>query len=257
MSSIFLSESGKGLPVVFLHGYCETNQIWQDFHKKLSRSNRVISIDLPGFGKSPRLSYTFSLNDVAAEIKQVLDEKRLSNYVMIGHSLGGYVSLAFAKQFSYIVKGIGLFHSSVFDDTREKKESRTKLIESVKRNGVKPFVKTFIPSLFYESNIRYVDDKIEELIELAGKTSPETVMEYARAMRDRESSVDFIKKYQKSVMFIVGEKDRSLPLKKSLDQAVMPANSHLLRLKDTGHMGMYEKPEETLRFVEKFIAFCR
>ncbi len=257
MSSIFLSESGKGQPVVFIHGYCETSEVWNEFHKKLSRRNRVISVDLPGFGKSPRLNYAFSLKDVAAEVKQVLDERRLSNYVMIGHSLGGYVTLAFVKQFSYIVKGIGLFHSSVFEDNRDKKESRTKLIESIKSNGVKPFIKTFIPSLFYEKNLRYVDETIEELKELAEKTSPETVMEYARAMRDRESSVQFIKKYRKPVMFIIGEKDKSLPLKKSLEQAVMPGNSHVLRLRDTAHMGMFEKPEETLQFVEKFIAFCR
>ena len=82
-------------------------------------------------------------------------------------------------------------------------------------------------------------------------------MEYARAMRDRESSVDFIKKYRKPVMFIIGEKDKSIPLRKNLDQAVMPSNSHILRLRDTGHMGMFESPDETYRFVEKFIGVCR
>jgi pimeloyl-ACP methyl ester carboxylesterase len=257
MSSIFYSESGRGLPVVFFHGYCETSFIWKEFKNYLARRNRVITIDLPGFGKSPRLNYAFSLKDIAAEIKQVLDEKRISSFVLIGHSLGGYIALAFAKQFPFAVKGLGLFHSSIFPDTPEKKESRTKLIEFIKTNGVKSFIKTFVPSLFYEKNIRNFEELIEELSSSAEKTSPEMVMEYARAMRDRESSVDFIKRFRKPVMFIIGENDQSVPLKKSLEQAVMPANSHVLRLKDVGHMGMYENSAESLKFVQKFIAFCR
>ena len=257
MSSIFFSERGNGLPVVFLHGYCETNYIWREFEKNLSRRNHVISIDLPGFGKSPRLNYAFSLKDVAAEIKQVLDEKRLSNYVMVGHSLGGYVTLAFAKQFSYVLKGIGLFHSNIFADPPDKKENRTKLIEFIKKNGINPFIKTFIPSLFFERNLGNFDEIIEELSNLALKTSPETIIEYARAMRDRESSVDFIKRYKKPVMFITGDKDKSIPFKKSMEQSVLPYNSHMLKLHDVAHMGMFEKPDETLRFVQKFIAFCR
>lgn len=257
MSSIFYSDSGRGLPIVFLHGYCETSSIWNEFKNHLSRRNRVITVDLPGFGKSPRLNYAFSLMDIAAEIKQALDEKRINNFVLIGHSLGGYVSLALAKQFPFAVKGLGLFHSSVFQDTPEKKENRTKLIEFIKSNGVKSFIKTFVPSLFYEKNRRNFEEIIEELSSAAEKTSPEMVMEYARAMRDRESSVDFIKRFRKPVMFIIGEKDQSVPLKKSLEQAVMPTNSHVLRLREAAHMGMFENTPETLKFVQKFVAFCR
>lgn len=257
MSSIFYSESGTGLPVVFLHGYCETSYIWKEFKNHLARRNRVITLDLPGFGKSPRLNYAFSLKDIAAEVKQVLDEKRISSFVLIGHSLGGYVALAFAKQFPFALKGLGLFHSSIFSDPPDKKENRTKLIEFIKSNGIKPFIKTFVPSLFYEKNRRNFEELIEELSNSAEKTSPEMVMEYARAMRDRESSVDFMKRFRKPVMFIIGENDQSIPLKKSLEQVVIPANSHVLRLKDVGHMGMYENTAETLKFVQKFIAFCR
>ena len=257
MSPIFYAETGKGVPVVFLHGYCETSLVWKEFRNYLSRRNRVITIDLPGFGRSQRVNYAFSLQDIAAEIKKVLDEKNIKSFVLIGHSLGGYVALAFAKQFPFALKGLGLFHSSIYEDTPEKKENRTKLIEFVKSNGVKPFIKTFMPSLFFEKNRKNLEEIIEELSAIAGKTSPEMVMEYARAMRDRESSVEFIKRFRKPVMFIIGEKDQSVPLKKSLEQAVIPANSHVLRLKDVGHMGMFENTADTLKFVQKFIAFCR
>lgn len=257
MSSIFYSESGKGLPVVFFHGFCETSQLWAEFESRLSRRYRIITLDLPGFGKSPLPAYSFSLMDVAVEIQKLLEEKKIGKYILIGHSLGGYVALALARQFSFTLRGLGLFHSSVFADTPDKKESRTKLIQFIKSNGVKPFIKTFIPSLFYEKNHQRLDEKIEEQTISASKTSPETVMEYARAMRDRQGSDRFIKGFKKPVMFIIGENDGKVPLRKSLAQATLPANSHILRLRNNGHMGMYEHPEESLEFVEKFIRFCK
>jgi pimeloyl-ACP methyl ester carboxylesterase len=118
------------------------------------------------------------------------------------------------------------------------------------------FVKTFVPSLFYEKNIPPLKQLVERLRDKAAQTQASAVIEYARAMRDRESSVEMIKNIKAPVMFIIGEEDGSIPLDKSLEQAILPANSHILRLAETGHMGMFEKPDETNRFVERFLKFC-
>jgi pimeloyl-ACP methyl ester carboxylesterase len=256
MASIFYSESGEGLPVVFLHGFCETSDIWSGIQNQLSKKFRVITLDLPGFGGSPLLKYEFSLEDVAKEIKNFLESINLNKYVLIGHSLGGYTALAFSKIFEDHLLGLGLFHSSVFEDEKEKKENRTKLMEFIKINGVKPFIKTFIPSLFYKENIGTLNDIIDNLKRSAEQTHPDSVIEYARAMRDRESSTGMLKNFSKPVMFIIGEEDSSVPLRKSLEQVGIPGNSHFLRLEKTGHMGMFEKPVETTRFIEGFLKFC-
>jgi pimeloyl-ACP methyl ester carboxylesterase len=217
----------------------------------------VITVDLPGFGGSPLLDYSFSLEDIAKEIKSFLDSIKLEKYVLIGHSLGGYTALAFAKIFEDNLLGLGLFHSSVFEDDREKKENRTKLMEFIKTNGVKTFIKTFIPSLFYKENIGALKDIIQNLKKSAEQTPPESVIQYARAMRDRNSSEDMLKEFSKPVMFIIGDEDTSVPLKKSLQQVIMPGNAHFLKLAKTGHMGMFEKPDETTHFIEGFLNFCK
>jgi len=257
MASIFYNDTGEGFPVVLLHGFCETSDIWSGIQSHLSKNFRVITIDLPGFGGSPLLKHTFSLEDVAREIKSFLHSLKLTNYVMIGHSLGGYITLAYSKLFNEQLSGIGLFHSSVFEDDEDKKENRTKLMEFVKANGVRTFVKAFIPSLFYKENINALDDVIRTLKISADKTRPESVIEYARAMRNREGSEEFLSKFEKPVMFIVGEEDPMVPITKSLKQITIPEKSHVLRLAGTGHMGMFEKPDETTHFIEGFLNFCR
>ena len=257
MASIFYNDTGEGFPVVFIHGFCETSDIWSGIQSQLSKNFRVITIDLPGFGGSPLLDYDFGLEDVAKEIKLFLDSINLSEYVMIGHSLGGYITLSFSKLYHNQLSGIGLFHSTVFEDEKEKKENRTKLIEFIKSNGVKTFVKTFIPSLFFKDNLNTLGEVIGNLKKSAEKTKAESVIKYARAMRDRPGSEDFLRKFEKPVMFIVGEEDPSVPLTISLEQIILPENSHVLRLTETGHMGMFEKPDETTNFIEGFLKFCR
>ena len=257
MASFFYSDSGEGLPVVLLHGNCETSDIWSGIQSHLVKKFRIITIDLPGFGGSPLLDYAFSLEDVAKEINSFLDSIKLNKYVLIGHSLGGYIALAFAKLFEDKLLGLGLFHSSVFEDDSEKKESRTKLMEFIKANGVKLFIKTFIPSLFYKENLYPLKDIVHDLKKSAEQTQPESVIQYARAMRDRNSSEDILKEFSKPVMFIIGDEDASVPLDKSLQQVKLPRNSHFLRLDETGHMGMFEKPDETTKFIEGFLNFCK
>ena len=256
MSSLNCIESGKGESVVFLHGFCETSDIWADIQKQLSEEYHVISIDLPGFGGSTLPGSQFSLSDIARKIKSCLDEHNVHQYVMIGHSLGGYIALAFARLYQENLRGLGLFHSSVFTDSVEKMEIRNKLIDFVKKNGVRLFIKTFVPSLFYDKNLPQISQIVERLKIKAAKTQANSVIEYARAMRDRKSSVDLVRSIKIPVMFIIGEKDESVPLDKSLEQATLPYNSHILKLSETGHMGMYEKPDEAYSFIEKFLRFC-
>jgi pimeloyl-ACP methyl ester carboxylesterase len=256
MASIFYSDTGEGLPVVFLHGFCETSDIWAGIQNQLSKKFRVITIDLPGFGGSPLLNYEFSLENVAKEIKGFLHSINLSKYVLIGHSLGGYTALAFSKLYEDQLKGLGLFHSNIFEDDEEKKVNRTKLMDFIRKNGVKTFVRTFIPSLFYKENIDRLREVINDLKISAEQTHPESVIQYARAMRDRKGSEKTMQRFSKPVMFIIGEEDTLIPLQKSMEQINFPKNAHILRLPGTGHMGMFEAPDKTTRFIKGFLNFC-
>lgn len=255
-NDIAFYDTGAGQPVVFIHGFCETHKLWNQIVPKLVHSFRVITLDLPGFGRSPLPEDGFSLSDVAGKIHDLLVSLGITAPVMIGHSLGGYITLAYANRYESEVRGFGLFHSSAYADTPEKKENRTKLIDFIRQDGVRPFLHSFIPSLFYEKNREPLAHVIEELTGEALSASARTIQEYARAMRDREEHIDLLKRFQKPVMMIVGENDNAVPLEKSIEQSKMIQRPYILQLKETAHMGMFEKPAETFNFLHNFLNVC-
>lgn len=256
MSGIFFTDHGNGDPVVFLHGYCESHRIWDYFDAGLSDSFRVICPDLPGFGYSLSLNSGFTLTAVADSIKAVLDDLKIHQCVIIGHSLGGYITLAFAEKYPEKLMGLGLFHSSAFEDSPEKKESRTKLMDFVRQNGVAPFVRTFVPSLFFEGNLISHEDAVKSVLEMAYETPEESVVEYARAMRDRPDRSHVLERFDHPVLFIIGEEDGSVPFDKNVMQSGIPQKPVVHVFKNTGHMGMFEKKEETLNAVRNFLEIC-
>ncbi|MGK7394823.1 MAG: alpha/beta fold hydrolase [Candidatus Cyclobacteriaceae bacterium M3_2C_046] len=253
MSKIIFSESGSGLPVIFLHGYGENKLLWTSFEEKLSSNFRVIVPDLPGFGQSEWDKTEFSLEDVADELYQWLQEIKVASCIMIGHSLGGYIALAYARKYKDHLKGLGLFHSSIFEDTAEKKENRSKTIEFIKKNGSAPFMENFVPNLFYKPRQEEIADIIQKQVEIGISNSADTLARYMAAMRDRKDSSSFIKEFDQPVLMIIGQNDQSVPFEKSQEQAAMLKHPTVHILNETGHMGMFERETETLKYVE---AFC-
>ncbi len=173
---------------------------------------------------------------------------------MIGHSLGGYITLAFAEKYPKKLRAFGLFHSTSYADTEEKKESRNKAIKFVRMNGVKPFVETLIPSLFYRANHKELQNDIDKTLFIAKQTPKHTVISYSQAMRDRPERTKVLKSFNGPILFIAGEEDNVIPLKDSKEQAILPKYPFPYFLKDTGHMGMFEKKEQVNEMVEDFIA---
>jgi pimeloyl-ACP methyl ester carboxylesterase len=251
--SIQFTESGKGYPVVLIHGFCESSEIWKDFSDSLSKNHRVICPDLPGFGNSAPLPLEPSIDMVANSVYDILQKKNISECIIIGHSLGGYVTLEIAKKFPNIVSGIGLFHSTAFADTEEKKENRNKSIEFIQKHGVDKFIDSFVPMLFHPDSRERLSKEIQQLVEI-GKLIPEkTITDYMVAMRDRDDNIEFLKEFDKPLLFIFGEEDTSIPVARSKEQIKWMQHPYLKRLPETGHMGMFERKEETLKAVSTFV----
>ena len=108
---VTFSETGKGRAVVLLHGYLGSHKIWEQTVSNLSKTYRVIAIDLPGHGGTSSYGYAHSMELMAKCVKSVMDHLRLKTYVIVGHSMGGYVALAFADLFPDNLKGLCLYHS--------------------------------------------------------------------------------------------------------------------------------------------------
>lgn len=248
-NSVFYTDQGKGFPVVLIHGFCETHEVWTRFAQQLAKDFRVISVDLPGFGNSKSLPDNFSVADAGAKIVELLDQLTIQKCVTIGHSLGGYVTLAMVKQQVSLFSGFGLFHSTAFADSEERKAARNKVIEFVSNNGVAAFIETFIPPLFHNK----ANPDIPFAVKMALQTKQETLTGYAQAMRDRPDLTSVIQKFTGPVLFIAGEKDTVIPPEALEKQAKLAAKPHLHILSKTAHMGMFEKEAETLNLIRDFL----
>lgn len=253
MNNIAFSESGHGKPVIFLHGFCETKELWRDFENHLASEFRVISPDLPGFGESPLPTGQFSLEDIAEMLNQWTDEKELDHFTLIGHSLGGYIALAFAKKYPDKMDALGLFHSSVFADTDDKKDTRNKTIDFIKKNGIEAFIDNFVPNLFYKERHAELKEVIEKQKAVGNLTNPSAATNYMAAMRDRPDSSEFAKSFDKPALVIAGVHDASVPFNKSEEQASFFKNVSAHFLQETAHMGMFEREKETLIYVGEFL----
>lgn len=249
LNSIFYTDQGKGFPVVLIHGFCETHEVWTRFAQRLSNDFRVISVDLPGFGNSKSLPENFSVADSAAKIVELLDQLSIKKCVAVGHSLGGYVTLAMVKQQASMFTGFGLFHSTAYADSEERRAARNKVVEFVSNNGVPAFIETFIPPLFYDKS----NPDIPFAVKMALQTKQETLTGYAQAMRDRPDLTSVIQKFNNPIIFIAGEKDTVIPPDTLEKQAKLAVKPYLHVIPKTAHMGMFEKESETLNLIRGFL----
>jgi pimeloyl-ACP methyl ester carboxylesterase len=255
-TTLSYSDTGQGPAVVLIHGYCESQEIWKPFAEALSGSCRVICLDVPGFGASPLDSEETSMEYYADQVHETLMALNIHTCVMAGHSLGGYIMLAFEERFSECLNGMVLFHSSAFPDSEEKKADRNKTIEFIKKNGSKAFAQVLIPTLFTPANLNLFKDTVSELIRIAGNTVAKGIIAATKAMRDRQDRTKILAGAQKPVLFVIGKEDKAVPLEASLKQCHLPAESIAYFLSDTAHMGMIEKFPETLGIFMDFVDLC-
>lgn len=246
------SDHGSGDTLVFLHGFCESKQVWAEFTKPLQQKFRIIALDLPGFGENIEGISNYSMESMADYVKHKLEELRVHRCILVGHSMGGYVSMAFSAKYGSMLQGLCLFHSSALPDTDEKKENRSKSIDYVERHGVINFINPFVEPLFYKENRDWLKQEIELMKEIGRATPQESVTGALAAMRDRPDRTDVLRKAKFPVLFIFGKDDGAVPLEKALEQCHLPGNSMVYFLEKTGHMGMFERTYETRKAIEKF-----
>ncbi len=136
---VHYTDTGQGRVIVMLHGFLGSHEVWAEFIKKLSKSYRVIAIDLPGHGQTPAIGYYHSMELLAQSVKAVLNKAGVRRYIIVGHSMGGYTALAFAELYPENVSGLCLFHSTAYADSEEKKKDRDRVIRLVKNSNVYSF----------------------------------------------------------------------------------------------------------------------
>ncbi len=246
---------GKGQTLVLLHGLCEDSTIWDEFIKNLS-DYRIIRPDLSGFGESEILP-EHSIALMADSIKAILDDLKVTECVMVGHSLGGYVTMAFAKKYPSVLTGLGLFHSHPFADTEDKKEERRKSIEFIKRNGHVIYVKQLIPKLFAELFATSNEFLINSLIHKAARYSPLTIIGAQEAMLNRPDYSDVLKNLDCPALLIIGKQDKTVPYSISLQMLPLATTSEILILPKVAHMGIFTARDRIVKTLRQFMELCQ
>jgi len=249
------TKQGDGFVVVFLHGFCEDLTMWDAFNPFTNNDICKLSIDLPGFGQSS-IDDSLSMESMADDVKAVLDREGIETCVLIGHSMGGYVGLAFAEKYPEYLKGFGLFHSHPYADGPDTIVTRKKSIEFIEKHGSELLISQLIPKLFEEKFLAANQSLVEGLVKHASGFPAEGIRMASIAMLNRADRTAVLEAMDCPILFIIGDKDYAIPTETSLNMSYLPAVASIEVLRDCGHMGMYERKPETEKMVHEFVQFC-
>lgn len=240
-TKISYSDQGKGTAVILLHGFLENKTMWNAFVSELSQKNRIITIDLLGHGETECLGYVHSMEDQADMVHAVLHELKIRKAVLIGHSMGGYVALAFAELYADNVKGIVLLNSTSRADGDERKKNRDRAIKAVKQN-YSAFVSLSIANLFSEDNREKFENEIEKVKLEALKTPLQGIVAALEGMKIRKDREVLLHFAPYPIQLILGKKDGVLIYDENVDQ-IEGTKVQLTTFPD-GHMSHIENEKE-------------
>ncbi len=238
---------GNGYPVVFLHGFLESSSMWS--YLSVGKGIQQILIDLPGHGKSELKSENISMVSVANDVLNLLNELKLKEYHLVGHSMGGYVGLELKKVDARCNKLI-LLHSNFWQDSSEKKIDRLRVAKIVRKNK-KLFIYEAIPNLFLHPQKN--DSEVRNLIEEAIQIDAEVIAKYSIAMSDRNDNTLFIQENKEDVLIVQGAEDAIVSCQKMKDLTSV-IGVQIVEIDNCGHMGHIEKSKKINSILKKNLA---
>lgn len=226
--------------LVLLHGFMENLSIWSDMQPHLSENFSLVKIDLPGHGQSDILAEVHTMELMAEEVKKVLDHQKLEKVHLLGHSMGGYVSLAFAEKFPDSLKSLTLFFSTYFPDDEEKKNQRIKSYRIIS-DSFSHYARVGIPNLFNPNERDILEGKIETALATALSTNNQGALACVKGMVERTDKKHILENLDSKILVIAGKHDNAVKTETTIKNLPDRTNikSYVL---DCGHNGHWEKP---------------
>jgi pimeloyl-ACP methyl ester carboxylesterase len=251
---IFYRLHGEGKTVMLLHGFGETGEVWRQQVDYLKNDFRVIVPDLPGSGRSAAID-DMSMEGLAEVIKIIIDDIKPGTLVnLVGHSMGGYITLAFVEKYAACLNAFGLFHSTAYADTTEKIATRRKGIDFVRKHGAYEFFKTSTPNLFSPQTKQQNPALVDEFVRGLHNFSSDAVVSYSEAMIKRPDRTQLLKTTNLPVLFVIGAYDNAIPVEDMLEQTHKPEKAYIDLLHHSGHMGMLEEVQKSNELLKKFVS---
>jgi pimeloyl-ACP methyl ester carboxylesterase len=243
---------GQGKAIILLHGFGEDSTIWRKQVEFLQYDYQVITIDIAGTGASSYIKKeNVTIEDYALAINEIMIVEKLENICLFGHSMGGYIALAFAEENPEKLWGFGLIHSSPFPDTTEKIEARKKSISFIDENGSHAFLKITTPNLFYNQTLHAKE--ILALIAQMKGIDQKVLVQYYRAMIARKDRTEILKALPIPALFVAGEHDKAILFESSLKQTFLADISFIQLLRCSAHMGILEETQVLNNFMGEYL----
>ncbi|WP_369047906.1 alpha/beta fold hydrolase [Tenacibaculum sp. UWU-22] len=244
---------GKGSAIVLLHGFLENQTMWKSISETLTKTHKVITIDLLGHGNTDCLGYIHTMELMADAVSAVLKHLRIRRFIVVGHSMGGYVALALAEKNIEKIKGFCLLNSTSYADDEERKKLRAKANKLIPKN-FENMVRISFLNLFTQQSRKVYKETISRVLKEALKTPLQGYMACQEGMRERPSRNDVLKQLSCEKLLIIGKKDPVLNFETSLQEAI-DANANSVVLSN-GHMSHIEDENELILALQTFVKKC-
>lgn len=231
--------NGKEI-LVLLHGFMENLSIWSDMEPYLSEHFSLLKIDLPGHGQSEIVAEVQTMEMVAEEVKKVLDDQNLDKVHLLGHSMGGYISLGFAEKYPESLKSLTLFFSTYLPDDAEKKEQRIKSYRIIK-DAFPHYARAGVPNLFNPNERDILEGKIETALEVALSTNNLGALASVKGMVKRTDKKHILENLEAKILVLAGKHDNAVKTE-ALIKGLPDRTNIKSYILDCGHNGHWEKP---------------
>jgi pimeloyl-ACP methyl ester carboxylesterase len=237
---------GEGKPLMLIHGFPLDHSIWNQTVELLANDFDMILPDLRGFGGSAALDSVYTMTDMADDLAALLDSRGVKNIALVGHSMGGYVALAFAAKYPYLVDSLALIGSQTLADTPEKRDGRYKTAQQVQESGVSVVADAMTAKFSANPETQSV---IRELILRQNKAG---VIGALKAMAERDDLTSLFTMSDHPFVMIHGDADELIPVERAREAKPLRPSAQLFELPGVGHLPMMDAPEKTaeaLRFL--------
>lgn len=246
------SDLGRGNTIVLLHGYLGTGEVWHPLEKLLAKNHRVISVDLPGHGESEATGETHTVEYLADAVREVIMQTGEKKVLLIGHSLGGYVTLAFAEKFPDLLSGYVLFHSHPFADSPEAITKRKREIFVVRAGKKDIMYPASISMMFAEQNLEKMPEALTRSKKIASQNSAEGIIAMLNSMMARPSRSSLVERGALPLLWILGRHDLYFSPEKALGDIKIPGNARVVILENSGHLGFVEETDFSAELINDF-----
>ncbi len=255
--TISYRKTGAGPVAILIHGFPEDGSLWEPVVPVLASTFTVICPDIPGAGSSTLSQVqNQTIESLSGFLNDIYRQEDIAEAVLVGHSMGGYLALAFLESYPEKVKGISLVHSTATADSEEKKEMRRKAVALISKGGKEAFVKGMIPNLFSDAFKTDQPAQLERQVQRGLKLRSESMAAFYTAMMNRQDRTGNLKDNAKPVQWVIGKEDSVVPLNLALSQARLSQTTFVSLYENCGHMSMLEQPEKLSGDLRDFLAYC-